>query len=299
MWRSFARLFVMHFETAYGIQCEPLDLSMPKKSTATSEDSQFRRESSFASVMWSEDELSKLSHQQISKYKCMSRRTNYKNTYLCEVCKKVYDRPSYLKRHLLSHTGNLFIPQSFNSYDWAKFKMYFYDNIITIYFLLPKHYNNGTGEKPHVCTVCHKKFSTTSSLNTHQRIHSGEKPHKCFICGKCFTASSNLYYHKMIHFTVRLLIDTYVWIIMKYAYQYCLHISACLFISSDYFRNYFDFRRNHINVATVRNHFQHQEICGPISTSIRVIGPSIARYAREDLLNRQIMSHTNTQSQWY
>lgn len=190
-------------------------------------------------------------------------------------------------------------PQSFNSYDWAKFKMYFYDNIITIYFLLPKHYNNGTGEKPHVCTVCHKKFSTTSSLNTHQRIHSGEKPHKCFICGKCFTASSNLYYHKMIHFTVRLLIDTYVWIIMKYAYQYCLHISACLFISSDYFRNYFDFRRNHINVATVRNHFQHQEICGPISTSIRVIGPSIARYAREDLLNRQTMSHTNTQSQWY
>lgn len=30
-----------------------------------------------------------------------------------------------------------------------------------------------TGEKPHVCSVCGKGFSTSSSLNTHRRIHSG------------------------------------------------------------------------------------------------------------------------------
>ncbi|XP_045534429.1 zinc finger protein 263 [Papilio machaon] len=56
-----------------------------------------------------------------------------------------------------------------------------------------------TGEKPHVCGVCSKGFSTSSSLNTHRRIHTGEKPHKCPECGKCFTASSNLYYHRMTH----------------------------------------------------------------------------------------------------
>ncbi len=43
-------------------------------------------------------------------------------------------------------------------------------------------------------------FSSSVSL---RRIHSGEKPHQCGICGKRFTASSNLYYHRMTHNKVK------------------------------------------------------------------------------------------------
>lgn len=49
------------------------------------------------------------------------------------------------------------------------------------------------------CHVCGKTFSTSESLEDHQRCHLGEKPHECAECGKCFFQASQLQQHQRMH----------------------------------------------------------------------------------------------------
>lgn len=75
-----------------------------------------------------------------------------RKSWTCDVCGKMFDRPSLLSRHTRTHTGEL--------------------NIMHEFIPIERDF---LGEKPHVCPTCGKAFSTSSSLNTHCRIHSGEK----------------------------------------------------------------------------------------------------------------------------
>ncbi|KAM8827272.1 zinc finger protein 1035 [Synchiropus picturatus] len=49
------------------------------------------------------------------------------------------------------------------------------------------------------CHVCGKTFTTSESLEDHQRCHLGEKPHECAECGKCFFLAGQLEHHQRMH----------------------------------------------------------------------------------------------------
>ena len=55
------------------------------------------------------------------------------------------------------------------------------------------------GERPHECPECHRKFSSTSNLKTHRRLHTGDKPFPCDLCTCRFTQYVHLKLHIRLH----------------------------------------------------------------------------------------------------
>ena len=72
--------------------------------------------------------------------------TKRKRGHECDVCEKMFTAPSYLARHMRTHTN----------------------------------------EKPYECDVCEERFSDSSHLTRHMRVHTNEKPFECDVCDKAF-----------------------------------------------------------------------------------------------------------------
>merc|ERR1719228_2898922 len=65
----------------------------------------------------------------------------------------------------------------------------------------------GANGKPAVaCEVCGKKLADPSSLYRHRKIHSGDKPHKCPYCPRRFIQRYNMKQHIKTH-RIELLAD--------------------------------------------------------------------------------------------
>ncbi|XP_017967677.1 transcription factor Ouib [Drosophila navojoa] len=112
-------------------------------------------------------------------------------TWICEQCGGEFKCSTYLKLHMLRHTGT----KKFEC-DICK-SMYYTKNE------MERHKILHTNARPYACRFCDKTFRGTSSKTVHERTHTSERPFVCQYCDKTFRSTSVRKMHERVHVNQR------------------------------------------------------------------------------------------------
>lgn len=126
--------------------------------------------------------------------------------YVCEFCRKTFNRVSTLISHKKTHSDY----------------------------------------KPHKCHICGKAFHQKGNLRNHIFTHTNERPYKCDICTKGFNQMSNLMCHKVGYLNINFSENAFIFFInLKFIFlirltpilrRACIHVFDAERFSTSGFR---------------------------------------------------------------
>ncbi|KAL8566493.1 hypothetical protein ACOMHN_012312 [Nucella lapillus] len=120
--------------------------------------------------------------------------------YFCDICGKVFSWSLLLKRHKITHLGELSVSDlNMKTHDCEVCGQKF-----AYPFLLRDHMvAHGSEKYLFSCEQCGKKLASHRNLQRHQKTHEGLKPYQCNVCFKYFTQAVSLRRHEIIHTGLR------------------------------------------------------------------------------------------------
>ncbi|KAH9494480.1 hypothetical protein Btru_020111 [Bulinus truncatus] len=117
--------------------------------------------------------------------------------FTCEGCKKGFSDSVGLKRHKMSLAcKQLKSHFQLSPQPETEYSCQICDKVFQKNYLLVRHMNVHSQERPFSCEVCGKSYKDTSSLKRHQLVHGGIKNFICSVCGKDFYYSDSLKRHR-------------------------------------------------------------------------------------------------------
>lgn len=132
----------------------------------------------------------------------------YDECYSCFMCNISYDTQIDLDSHLRTHIdddtfhhsniNSISEPLPESSIKPSKFfRCYECMKICKSQLSYNEHMLTHTGEKPHHCRVCDRKFRHIANFRTHLKSHNNVRTLVCSLCRKTIVGEKNYYIHYM------------------------------------------------------------------------------------------------------
>ncbi|XP_023710442.1 zinc finger protein 62 homolog isoform X2 [Cryptotermes secundus] len=115
------------------------------------------------------------------------RHLRQKDSFECDICKRVFKTKTGLRHHIAVHTGEY------------KYCCDYCGRGFMSRMMMEEHRSKHTKEERYICDVCGRKFSFQSTYWIHRKWHDNPYPYKCSFCGRMFRHSSLLAVHKRTH----------------------------------------------------------------------------------------------------